>query len=136
MNNVGYVMFSIFSSETAKTVQEKKDTLLKYFDSSIIYAKNYFESGCICENGNVIIKNKIGKIFQIVEFINEMLEKYDIEKMYYIDDCSSYHDFLKVLLEDIDIQVEHIIPKEKNGLKEVNELLSKHMENKFIKWNI
>ena len=62
-----------------------------------------------------------------------MIEKYDIEKVYYIDDCSLYHDFLKVLLEDIDIQVEHIIPKEKNGLKEVNELLSKHMENKFIK---
>lgn len=132
MNNVEYVIFSIFSSETAKVVQEKIYTLLKYFDPSIISAKNYFESGCICNDGKILKKEK-GKIFQIVGFINEMIEKYDIEKVYYIDDCSLYHDFLKVLLEDIDIQVEHIIPKEKNGLKEVNELLSKHMENKFIK---
>lgn len=68
----------------------------------------------------------LGKPNQIYNYINELKTEYHIQRIYFIDDCEIYHEFLSFFAENDNWEelLVSIIPCENNGLTEVNKLLS------------
>lgn len=127
-DNADQILFSLVSSENENIVYKKANTINKYLDKSIIMGKHFFENGYIEYNRSTT--TIIGKIWQINTYLEELQLKYNINKVYLADDSKIIHEMLTEILEDKNIKtLESIIPDKKNGLNEINSIIS----NKYIK---
>lgn len=139
-NNVDYIMFSLFSSDNYESVEQQKRELEKYLEFPIILGKQFFESGYIEDKKVIRIHTKQydTKIDQIIGCLNELKRDYIIDKVYYVDDSSLLHEILEITQEYSLNEITSIIPKMKNGLSEVNQLLEEkiNIDKKiFVKKN-
>ena len=118
------IIFTLVSSESKEELKSVLTTLRKYLNGNINFNKQFYEKGYIKENIYEEIIN--GKFSQMIYYIKEIKQSNNILSVYYADDSIFLQDLINEYMQinETDIPLEQIIPLEKNGLKEVNELLS------------
>lgn len=118
------IIFTLVSSESKEELKSILTTLKKYLNGNINFHKQFYEKGYIKENSYEEIIN--GKFSQMIYYIKEIKQSNNILSVYYADDSIFLQDLINEYMQinETDIPLEQIIPVEKNGLKEVNELLS------------
>lgn len=121
-NGAKNIIFSLVSTDISDTLQKEISLLKRFFSKSITIGKQFFENGYIEEyQENSYIK---GKPFQILNYIEELQNKYEISKVYFADDTQIYHEILFELAECFQFppnQIISIILENRLGLTELNE---------------
>lgn len=117
------IIFSIVSTENQETINYYQQLLKKYLNNNVILGRQFYEDGYIYNDE--AFNYSIGKCVQVLGYIEELLEKYDISKIYFADDNDFNQEMIKEIinLKYPNIIFETIIPKSLNGLSELNKLV-------------
>lgn len=133
-NETENMIFSLVSTDNPEIIQKEISLLKNFFTESITIGKQFFENGYIEECQEIPFVK--GKPFQILNYIKELQNKYEIIKVYFADDTQIYHEILFELAECFQFptdQIISIIPKNNQGLSKLNELIElesiKHQNN-------
>lgn len=127
------IIFSLISSDNFEFVLDEENTLSSFFGNLITLGEQFFDKGFIDIDGCVEIKKNKGKVFTIYNYCNELSNKYDIQKIYYADDCEMYHDMLKTILNETKFnnKIISFIPSNNIGIAELNQLLNRELSEPF-----
>ena len=121
-NNSSKLLFSFVSTENAEIVKNETNILKSTNkNDDIVLGKQLFENGFIYQD-KVYIEDPIGKVFQIKKYLEELKDKFIIDKVYFADDNNFFHYFLNELY--LDSFIESLLPSQYLGLKELNEIIS------------
>lgn len=131
-NNSSKLLFSFVSTENAEIIKNETN-ILKCMNKNddIVLGKQFFEHGFIYQD-KVYCEEVIGKVFQIKEYLEELNDKYIIDKVYFADDNRFLHYLLNELLLDT-TNIQFLLPTKSLGLKELNEILSSLVSENKIK---
>lgn len=122
------ILFSLVSTENKHIVYQQSTTISKILDKSIIMGKQFFENGYI--QNDITNPSTIGKIYQMITYLEELSKTYIINKIYLADDSEMIHEMLSDILEIKNIHsLESIIPANKTGLSEVNDIIKNRLLN-------
>ena len=118
------IIFTLLSSESKEELNSILKPLKKYLNGNILFHKQFYEKGFI--KGNTFEEIINGKFSQMIYYLREIKEKANILSIYYADDSVFLQDLIDeyIKINNIDTPLEQIIPTEKEGLKEVNKILS------------
>ncbi len=122
---VDFILFSLISTDTQQAVMREQKILSMYFDPSIIFGRQFFDEGYF-EKGSVVYGHGAGKTYQMTDYIKTLEESSLVEGIFYADDCDFFHNVLALVCNDKTwySKLYSIAPKEKNGLSELNKLIS------------
>lgn len=127
-NHSDYLFFSLLSSDNVESVKCQSDNLTKYFSDSISKQKQFFDCGYI--DGNRIVTGISGKCDQMIYYLNELSSTYSINKIILADDLEFFHEMFNGISESFvwKDKILSIIPTEKKGLNELNDLLVQQLQ--------
>lgn len=116
------LLFSLVSSEKKDIVFKYSNTLHSHLDNKITMGKQFYDIGYLEENKpNPSI---IGKVWQILSYLDELKKTYQIKKIYLADDTEMNLNLVLELLEhENQEKFESIIPIYRDGLCEVNDII-------------
>lgn len=116
------LLFSLVSSDNKDVVTRYNNTLCSYLDDKITMGKQFYDMGYIeADRSNSAV---IGKVWQILNYLNELKETYQIKRIYLADDIKLTPEVLTELLgQENQEKFEPIIPIHKDGLSEVNDMI-------------
>lgn len=128
INHADFILFSLISTDHEEVIMNQQIILSEYLNWPIYFGKHFFENGYI-DQEHTIYQNMLGKPYVINRYVEELLQKYWIQKIYFIDDCEMYHEMLFFFAEDghWDQLLHSIIPREQEGLGEINRLLKREI---------
>lgn len=135
INNSEKIIFSFISTENEKIVKKQCENLKLNNDyKNIEFGIQFFENGYINKE-KTVYNEASGKISQILFYLEKIKHNYNIDKIYYADDLDIYHFMLENLLisDSLEDKLCSIIPNAKDGLKELNHMLEKNLEEKKYK---
>lgn len=124
------LLISLVSTDKYDVVNNTKKELQDKLNSSVfLFNKIFFENGYIVDDK--INYKRASKPDQIIEFLDELEKKFDIQSIIYADDCEIFHEVVDSLAEEKNYhsKIISIIPQKKEGLSELNDLL----ESKILK---
>lgn len=129
-SSVDKIIFSLISSDLPQLVMDEKQILSRYLDSPIEFGYQFFINGFIDLDDKSIIQGNIGKVYQIIEYCKYLGEFYDIQSIYFADDCKMYQEMLSDILSEYksNDRLISIVPKNNRGLCELNEMLDKKIK--------
>lgn len=135
INNSCEIIFAILSSESKEELYSVLNPLKKHLNGNIYFDKQFYENGYIKENTFKEIIN--GKFNQMICFLKEIKEYANILSIYYADDSIFFQELINeyIKMNKINIPLMQIIPIKKDGLKEVNNILSMKLRSNNLETN-
>lgn len=135
INNSCEIIFALLSSESKEELYSVLNPLKKYLNGNIYFDKQFYENGYIKENTFKEIIN--GKFNQMIYFLKEIKEYANILSIYYADDSIFFQELINeyIKMNKINIPLIQIIPIKKDGLKEVNNILSMKLQSNNLETN-
>lgn len=117
------LLFSLVSSEKMDIISKYSYTLCSYLDDKITMGKQFYDAGYL--ESNKSNSSAIGKVWQILNYLDELKRVYQIKRIYLADDIRLTPELIFELLEhDHREKFEPIIPINKDGLAEVNSIIT------------
>lgn len=131
-NNSSKLLFSFVSTENAEIIKNETN-ILKCMNKNdnIVLGKQFFDHGFIYQD-KVYCEEVIGKVFQIKKYLEELNDKYIIDKVYFADDNIFIHYLLEELFLD-SFMIQLVIPSKCIGLEELNKVITSLLTNNKIK---
>ncbi|MGM9834552.1 MAG: hypothetical protein ACI31M_02075 [Bacilli bacterium] len=125
-NQADILLFSLVSNEKKEIVSEYNNIMCSFLDERITIGKQFCDVGYLESNRfSYSIK---GKIWQMINYINELKNIYYIQKIYLADDTEMNSNILLELLEFENMEkFESIVPRNMEGLSELNSLIKTNM---------
>jgi hypothetical protein len=124
-NNSDVVIFSLVSSDKSEIIKKEMTLLRKFLNKDIIlFGKQFFDSGYIWNDEKHEFVS--GKPMQILKYIDDLKNRFDVVKVYYADDVKIYHEIIFTLIDEFNLnlaQLESIIPEGNDGLYGLNNLI-------------
>lgn len=126
-NKTDKIIFSFVTTENLDTVIQMEEKL-----------KNHTTNNKICMGEHIYCNGtkSVNKPYDIIKYIQRLKLIYNIDNIYYADDCEFYHILLNELKDCycIEHKFKSIIPKN-NGLKDVNDAIETSLKDKVLSFN-
>lgn len=126
------IIFALISTDNQEIVSHTHDLLTPFIGQTVTFGRQYFGNGYYTES-EVVRKKSLGKPMEIIEYVDQLSQSYDVSSVYYVDDSMTDQMILSHIVKQTDWEptLHSIRPTNRIGLSDTNRLLDENIQKTF-----